>query len=176
MFYSRVQMLAGGHRSKAYCQRLVGTRVPMWETKLDRGVRILWTQLRRGVEKPAIIILFVAKHDRVPRCIELLGRCFRHRDWGQGHEQGMGGQDVAGVYEGGKGCEEGEVVELEEDESLLDPVSNAPLKTYTTSLGALPALQAQAQAQVEHSGSSSGSGSEWGCGLGHSQEQECNHF
>jgi hypothetical protein len=53
---SRVQMLAGGHRSKAYCKRLVGTRMPMWETKLDRGVRILWTQLRRGVEKPAIIV------------------------------------------------------------------------------------------------------------------------
>ncbi|KAJ1443989.1 P-loop containing nucleoside triphosphate hydrolase protein [Ochromonadaceae sp. CCMP2298] len=153
MFYSRVQMLAGGRRSKAYCKRLVGTRVPMWETKLDGGVRILWTQLRRGVEKPAIIILFVAKHDRVPRCIELLGRCFRHRDWGQGKGQGMGqGQGVAGVYQGGKGCVEGEVVELEEDESLLDPVSNAPLKTYSTSLGALPALQAQAQAR-EHSGS-----------------------
>ncbi|KAJ1431827.1 hypothetical protein B484DRAFT_38859 [Ochromonadaceae sp. CCMP2298] len=116
MFYSRVQMLAGGHCSRAYCKRLVGTRVPMWETKLDRAVRILWTQLRRGVEKPAIIILFVAKHDRVPRCIELLGRCFRHKDWGQGQGQGMGGQGVAGVYEGGKGCVEGEAVELEEDE------------------------------------------------------------
>jgi hypothetical protein len=54
--YSRVQMLAGGHRSKAYCKRLVSTRVPMWETKLDAGVRILWTQLRRGVEKPAIMV------------------------------------------------------------------------------------------------------------------------
>jgi hypothetical protein len=49
-------MLAGGHRSKAYCKRLVGTRVPMWETKLDAGVRILWTQLRRGVEKLAILV------------------------------------------------------------------------------------------------------------------------
>jgi hypothetical protein len=49
-------MLAGGHRSKAYCKRLVGTRVPMWETKLDAGVRILWTQLHRGLEKPAIMV------------------------------------------------------------------------------------------------------------------------
>jgi hypothetical protein len=53
---SRMRMLASDHRSYAYSKRLVGSRVPMWETKLDRGVRILWTQLRRGVEKPAIIV------------------------------------------------------------------------------------------------------------------------
>jgi hypothetical protein len=68
----------------------------------------------------------------------------------------MGGQGVAGVYEGYKGCVEegsdGEVVELGEDESLLDPVGNAPLKTYTLD------LQAQAQAH-SNSGGDGGSGS-----------------
>ncbi|KAJ1437500.1 P-loop containing nucleoside triphosphate hydrolase protein [Ochromonadaceae sp. CCMP2298] len=79
---------------------------------------------------PSYQIWSVAKHDRVPRCIEQADRCFRHWDWGQRQIQGQG---VAGVYEGGKGCaeEEGGVVELGEDESLLDPDGNGPLKTYT---------------------------------------------
>jgi hypothetical protein len=53
---SRARMLASGHRSYAYSKRLVGSRVPLLETKLDRGVRILWSQLRRDREKPAIIV------------------------------------------------------------------------------------------------------------------------
>ncbi|KAJ1416958.1 hypothetical protein B484DRAFT_151742 [Ochromonadaceae sp. CCMP2298] len=60
MFYRRVQMLASGHRSYAYSKRLVDTTLPrgvhLRETKLNKGMRILWTQLRRGVEKPAILV------------------------------------------------------------------------------------------------------------------------
>ncbi|KAJ1388879.1 hypothetical protein B484DRAFT_459747, partial [Ochromonadaceae sp. CCMP2298] len=148
---SRMRMLACDHRSYAYSKRLVGSRVPLLETKLDRGVRILWSQLRRGREKPAIIIWFVAKHDRVPRCIELVSRCFRYRDWGQGQTQIQTKGQGLGVNVGG----EGQVVELGEDESLLDPVGNAPLKTYTLD------LQAQAQAH-----SSDGSGDDGGSGSG----------
>ncbi|KAJ1415201.1 P-loop containing nucleoside triphosphate hydrolase protein [Ochromonadaceae sp. CCMP2298] len=107
-------------------------------------MRILWTQLRRGVEKPAILIWFVAKHDRVPHCMRQVGRSFRHRDWQKTQTKGKG--------QGVKGCEEGEVVELGEDESLLDFVSNAPLKTYTLD------LHAQTQAH-SNSGSDGGSGS-----------------
>ncbi|KAJ1437479.1 hypothetical protein B484DRAFT_392733, partial [Ochromonadaceae sp. CCMP2298] len=158
MFYSRMRMLASDHRSYAYSKRLVGSRVPLLETKLDRGVRILWSQLRRGREKPAIIIWFVAKHDRVPRLMELVSRCFRYRDWGQEQTQiqtkgqGQGHGQGQGVEEGGEESEGGSV-ELGEDESLLDPVGNAPLKTYTLD------LQAQAQA---HSSSVGGSGSSSG--------------
>ncbi|KAJ1433767.1 hypothetical protein B484DRAFT_9190 [Ochromonadaceae sp. CCMP2298] len=86
--------------------------------------------------------------------MELVSRCFRYRDWGQEQAQTqtqgqtqIQGQKM-GVEEGG----EGEVVELGEDESLLDPVGNAPLKTYTLD------LQAQAQAHSS-SGGDVGSGS-----------------
>ncbi|KAJ1438787.1 hypothetical protein B484DRAFT_444367 [Ochromonadaceae sp. CCMP2298] len=151
---SRMRMLASGHRSYAYSKRLVGSRVPLLETKLDRGVRILWSQLRRDREKPAIIIWFVAKHDRVPRCMELVSRCFRYRDWEQGQIQIQTKGQGQGVEEGSEGVE-GEVVELGEDESLLDPVGNAPLKTYT--------LDLQAQA---HAHSNSGSDRDGGGGSG----------
>jgi hypothetical protein len=81
--------------------------------------------------------------------MEIVDRCFRYRDWEQTQIQTKGqGQ---GVKEGG----EEQVVELGEDESLLDPVGNAPLKTYTLDLQA----QAQAQAQAH---SNSGSGSDGG--------------
>ncbi|KAJ1399137.1 hypothetical protein B484DRAFT_250323 [Ochromonadaceae sp. CCMP2298] len=127
-------MLASGHRSYAYSKRLVDTTLPrgvhLRETKLNKGMRILWTQLRRGVEKPAILIWFVAKHGRVPRCMELVSRCFRYRDWEQGQTQIQTKGQGQGVEEGVEGGE-GEVVELGEDESLLDPDGNAPLKTYT---------------------------------------------
>ncbi|KAJ1389733.1 hypothetical protein B484DRAFT_459657, partial [Ochromonadaceae sp. CCMP2298] len=149
---SRMRMLASGHRSYAYSKRLVGSRVPLLETKLDRGMRILWSQLRRGREKPAIIIWFVAKHDRVPRCMELVDRCFsRYRDWGQGQTQIQTKGQGQGVDEGAEGGVGG-MVELGEDESLLDPYGNAPLKTYTLD------LQAQAQAH-SNSGGDGGSGS-----------------
>ncbi|KAJ1382038.1 hypothetical protein B484DRAFT_426206, partial [Ochromonadaceae sp. CCMP2298] len=117
MFYSRMRMLASGHRSYAYSKRLVGSRVPLLETKLDSGMRILWSQLRRDREKPAIIIWYVAKHDRVPRCMELVSRCFRYRDWGQEQTQIQTKGQGQGVKEGG----EGEELELGEGESLLDP-------------------------------------------------------
>ena len=48
MFQSRVAQLAEGDRSYALSKRLRGCDYPVFETKLDAGQRLLWTQFRRG--------------------------------------------------------------------------------------------------------------------------------
>ncbi|KAJ1425162.1 P-loop containing nucleoside triphosphate hydrolase protein [Ochromonadaceae sp. CCMP2298] len=111
---------------------------------MDKGhLEVVWMLLEKGAE--------------IQTKTKLVARCFRYRYWGQdqgktqieGQRQGQ----RQGLKEGG----EGEVVELGEDENLLDPVGNAPLKTYTLD------LQAQAQA---HRNSSSNSSSSSSSGIG----------
>lgn len=49
MFHKKVVLLAQGNRTYALSKRLKHCcEVPIYETKLDAGQRILWTQLRRG--------------------------------------------------------------------------------------------------------------------------------
>lgn len=56
MFSDRIERLAQGERSYMLAKRLKGCNSPVFETKLDRGQRILWTQLRRKNENPSIIV------------------------------------------------------------------------------------------------------------------------
>jgi hypothetical protein len=56
MFSDRIERLAQGERSYMLAKRLKGCTSPVFETKLDAGQRILWTQLRRSNENPSIIV------------------------------------------------------------------------------------------------------------------------
>jgi hypothetical protein len=46
IFMARTAQLAAGDRSYALSKRLQGCEYPMFETKLGRGMRVLWTQTR----------------------------------------------------------------------------------------------------------------------------------
>jgi hypothetical protein len=54
-FFDRVARLANGERSYALSKRLKHCAYPVFETKLDRGERILWTKLRRGVVESILV-------------------------------------------------------------------------------------------------------------------------
>lgn len=59
LFLARIKMLSSGHRSYAYAKRLEGCKYPLFETKLDAGMRILWTQLHRDREDRSIMVCFI---------------------------------------------------------------------------------------------------------------------
>jgi hypothetical protein len=55
IFLKRVTQLADGQRSYALSKRLKHCSYPVYETKLDKGMRILWTKLQR-VDKGSILV------------------------------------------------------------------------------------------------------------------------
>jgi hypothetical protein len=79
MFWSKIEELSTGRRSYALSKRLKGTTHPIYETKLDSGMRILWTQLRRESEVPSIIIWFVSKHDDVSKYLRVMNDYFNRQ-------------------------------------------------------------------------------------------------
>jgi hypothetical protein len=62
LFSKRLVQLADGQRSYALSKRLQGSSYPLYETKLDRGVRILWTKVERDGRESILVsayLLFV---------------------------------------------------------------------------------------------------------------------
>lgn len=115
MFYGRLRRLASGDRS--YCMSKPLKYHPrsgslLFETKLDRGRRILWTErICNGV--PAILIWYVSTHDRVPAHLDLIDDSFRRRVY---RVTGQGDVDSR--------------ADLQDDSLLIDPKSNNLLKTF----------------------------------------------
>ena len=71
IFKRRIYQLATGQRSYALSKKLKHINMPIYETKLDVGQRILWSQiLRINIENDSktvtLMIWYVAKHDTVP--------------------------------------------------------------------------------------------------------------
>jgi hypothetical protein len=64
MFHKKVALLAQGNRTYALSKRLKHCAVPIFETKLDAGQRILWTQLARGESQRHLLV-------RKPRCEDM---------------------------------------------------------------------------------------------------------
>jgi hypothetical protein len=50
MFYKKIESLAGGARSYALSKRLKNCAIPIFESKLDGGQRILWTKVKRDLK------------------------------------------------------------------------------------------------------------------------------
>ncbi len=61
MFQSRIARLAEGDRSYSLSKRLQHCHFPVFETKLDDGQRILWTELRRGSLRSILVSWMINK-------------------------------------------------------------------------------------------------------------------
>jgi len=117
MFLRRIEELARGHRSYAYSKRLIGCSHPLFEAKLDAGMRIMWTELHRQGEAPSIMIWFVSKHDKVPHYVKLMNMYFSRQKTARDAAVGI----------------EGDAISLGEHTCLLDPIGNSPMKIYMAS-------------------------------------------
>ncbi len=120
LFHRRIDQLAQGLHSYALCKRLQGSNRPIYETKLDAGMRILWTPLRRvevdcAETKMKLFVWCVSSHDRVSRYVDYIDRSFERMTQSP-LLSGSGDQDVCMV--------------LTEDMVLLDPFRNTPLKVH----------------------------------------------
>jgi hypothetical protein len=133
MFQRRVLQLASGQRSYALSKRLKHCSVPVYETKLDKGQRILWSQiLRQRAEdhsrEVTLMIWFATKHDHVPQLLRLIehscGRTIKQVE-GRGSSIADSSQltQVTARYVSS-------ALSLPDDAVLLDPQSNIPLKLY----------------------------------------------
>uniref|UniRef100_A0A7S3MCI7 DNA helicase n=1 Tax=Spumella elongata TaxID=89044 RepID=A0A7S3MCI7_9STRA len=139
MFQNRITQLAAGQRSYALSKRLKHCSFPVYETKLDAGQRILWTQVDREEEDNScvttLIVWFAAKHHRVPHLLRLIEHsCGRTIKQVEGRKAG-GITDSAQLSsvtaryvvktEGLK-----TLLHLPEDAVMLDPQGNIPLKIF----------------------------------------------
>ncbi|KAJ1434217.1 hypothetical protein B484DRAFT_293969 [Ochromonadaceae sp. CCMP2298] len=171
-FHRRLGQLASGDRSYCLSKPLKAPRLSscavggvLYETKLDKGQRILWTQeprqgyggqgghggpgstgvQGRGQEGGALLVWFVAKHDHVPRCVALVEESFRRGGVLQCQRTpGTGAGASAGVVVGGVWSEEGgrESRECEQTQYIMvDPRSNNILKTFSVPVPQLPRLR-----------------------------------
>jgi hypothetical protein len=142
MFQRRVLQLASGQRSYALSKRLKHCSVPVYETKLDKGQRILWSQiLRQRAEdnrrEVTLMIWFATKHDHVPQLLRLIehscGRTIKQVE-GRGSSIVDSSQltQVTARYVSSANPEARTLpaLSLPDDAVLLDPQSNIPLKLY----------------------------------------------
>ena len=57
IFYRCVDRLASGRESYSTAKRLQGVPLPIFEMKLTKGCRIIYTRLKRGSESPSILVM-----------------------------------------------------------------------------------------------------------------------
>jgi hypothetical protein len=67
IFVDRLRQLAVGDRSMLLKKSLTGCKTVIYKSKLDAGMRILWTETLRG-----LIMCYVLKHDDVSRYVRLM--------------------------------------------------------------------------------------------------------
>ena len=115
LFHKRIDQLARGLESYCLSKRLKGSVHGAFETKLNKGQRIIWTQ--RGKDR---MIWFVCKHDKISRCCELIDRSY---------DRVIRSDTFASI--GGK---------EEEPEMLANPISNVPLKIHAVEVDDLVRL------------------------------------
>lgn len=127
-----MDQLAQGQRGYALSKALVGCKFPQFETKLDSGQRILWTDLRRGSKEDfqeSILVWCVSKHDKVSHNMNQIDRaCLKLS------------QTPTVVSRVGIHLLDHTVLQIDVDAVLLDPAGNTPLKLYTTSRSTLSQL------------------------------------
>jgi hypothetical protein len=59
LFHKRLQQLVKGERSYALSKRLQHCDVPVYESKLDRGQRILWTHIKRNTSSNLLVMIYI---------------------------------------------------------------------------------------------------------------------
>eukprot|EP00547_Thalassionema_nitzschioides_P017852 CAMPEP_0194239112 /NCGR_PEP_ID=MMETSP0158-20130606/5677_1 /TAXON_ID=33649 /ORGANISM="Thalassionema nitzschioides, Strain L26-B" /LENGTH=1368 /DNA_ID=CAMNT_0038973517 /DNA_START=483 /DNA_END=4585 /DNA_ORIENTATION=- len=121
LFHKRIDQLAKGGQSYCLSKKLKGSNHGAFETKLDKGQRIIWTQ--RGTER---MIWFICKHDKISRCCELIDLSYDRVLRDGAHEEfeftADGLQDVR------------------EPEMLANPIANVPLKIHSVDVDDLERL------------------------------------
>jgi len=121
LFHKRINQLANGGQSYCLSKRLKGSRHGAFETKLDKGQRIIWTQ--RGKER---MIWFICKHDKISRCCELIDLSYDRVLQDEAHEEL-------------KFTSENSPRE-DEPEMLANPIANVPLKIHSVDVDDLDRL------------------------------------
>jgi len=119
LFHKRIDQLARGGHSYCLSKRLKGSKHGAWETKLDKGQRIIWTE--RGADR---MVWFICKHDKISRCCELIDLSYDRVIRAEAHEE--------------FGAEE--KLEEQEPEMLANPISNVPLKIHAVEIDKLSRL------------------------------------
>ena len=113
MFRRRMDSLTAGRRSYALSKRLQGSDLPLFESKLY-GHRILWSLVKRDAV-PSVLVWCVSTHNDVSRRIGLINRSFAR---------------MAQHRNASAAVETVRWIAVADDEVLLDPFSNAPMKLF----------------------------------------------
>jgi hypothetical protein len=148
IFIQRVVQLAQGDRSYCLSKPLkhcpVGLRFTLFETKLDAGQRILWTQSESASStKPSILIWYVSKHDKVSHYVMQIDQSFRRLNVHSLVSSSSVSHVSVSINELSSSSSSMTTVTrvLDIDEQvLIDPASNNILKTYVTSVSTLKCI------------------------------------
>ena len=114
MFIQRVSRLANGDQSYALSKRLKHCKSPIYESKLDSGTRILWSRLQRTESKnKSILIWVICKHDFITREATRIDHSYTRLRSSLSAE-----------------LEDTNYIILKDNDVLIEPASNVPLKMY----------------------------------------------
>lgn len=140
VFSQRVEQLAQGDRSYCLSKPLkhcpAGLRFTLFETKLDAGQRILWTDReseRKSSSKPSILIWYVSKHDKVSHYVSLIDQSFCRLNI---HSPGMSSVSHAS----GSVTSSTSASFDFDDQVLIDPIGINILKTYVVNVSSLKCI------------------------------------
>mmetsp|Transcript_7774 Transcript_7774/g.14971 ORF Transcript_7774/g.14971 Transcript_7774/m.14971 type:complete len:2434 (+) Transcript_7774:1-7302(+) len=136
MFWNRVVRLSSGDRSYAMSKALKHTKRTIFETKLDSGMRILWTEIGR-----TITIRYICKHDDVPHYLSLIDRSYeRTRQLAQ---ETISPQDIK--LDGAQISDPSSskiplAMEHDAEEVVLNPEGNMPVRFYEVEAAEVAAM------------------------------------
>lgn len=116
MFWSRISRLSSGDRSYAMSKRLNNSKRTIFETKLDSGMRILWTESGN-----TIVVRYVCKHDEVPHHIQLIDRSYVRMKI-DGSDSGAADTTTEEVKDSS--------MRHENENVVLNPEGNTPVRFY----------------------------------------------
>lgn len=133
-FERRIRQLALGDRSRILSKRLTGSKnTTIYETYLEQksGFRILWTEDQKG-----LLIWYVSTHDKVSDYMRRIDKS----------EERSSRQLVsaASIQEKSKSEEDTDTdFDLRENEVMLDPRGDTPLKVYVLRYHEIPLLTSE---------------------------------
>jgi ankyrin repeat protein len=122
LFLRRLQQLAAGERSRILNKHLVGSKnFSIFETYLDQGrtaLRILWTECRERDGLRGILVWYVSKHKHVSKYMVQIDEAAMRLN--------RQPRSARSLFEG----DEEDVMLLDSDTVLLDPMGSTPLKIH----------------------------------------------
>jgi hypothetical protein len=107
-------------KSKQFLKKsLTGCKTIVYESKLDAGQRILWTETHRG-----LIVWYVLKHDDVSRCVRLMDKAES-----RSNRQLTTSSTLPEI--GGQFLPSDDLQAGSSEEVILDPQGDTPLRLYS---------------------------------------------